>query len=126
MPSLLKKTFAVIKLDLYKVHGKHKTVVKECFIKSSEFTITDKLNNLVKKYQDSATFGSYPEWTHSYYETKLTVESESESIADTIVREIEESMDVIPYDKCPEVNSTNKIATLLEKNKVKFTECFLI
>ena len=118
MPNLLKKTFAVIKSDLYKVHAKHKTVVKECFIKSSEFTITDKLNHLVKKYQDCATFGSYPEWTHSYYETKLTVEAESETLAETIVQEIKDSMDVIPYDKCPEVDSFNKIAHLLEKHQV--------
>ena len=115
VPNLLKKTFDVIRTDLFKLHAKqHQTVVKECFIKSSEFVITEQLNHLVKKYSQ-ATFGSYPEWTHNYYETKLTIEADNEALADQIVKEIEESMEVISYDKCPEVNANDKVTKLLIK-----------
>lgn len=118
VPQLLKATFEALKTD-FQDSCLHKTTVRECFITSSEFVITDRLNSLVEKYKDSVTFGSYPQWTHNYYETKLTVESVDESIVSQVLQEICESMDVIAYDKDPLENANEKIANLLKlKSKV--------
>lgn len=112
VPELLKASFLALKADLQD-GGSHKTIVRECFIISSEFAITDRLNALVDKYKGSVTFGSYPQWTHNYYETKLTVESANKSTIEQVVQEIHECMDVIEYDKDPIQDASEKIANLL-------------
>ena len=115
VPKLLQKTFSVICEDLFNSHSKLQTKVYECFIKSSEFVITEKLNNLVKKYKDSVTFGSYPSWDHNYYETKLTIETNDEELSQKVVEEVKETMDAIDFDAFPLDDSDKKIESLLSK-----------
>lgn len=117
VPKLLKNTFAVIRSKLYLAHAKDNlTHVEEVFIQSTEFVITDKLNHLVQKYQDSVIFGSYPSWNHNYYETKLTLESSNQSVLDQVKQEIIETMDVVDYDKYPLTNSLEKLEAFLSNS----------
>ena len=116
VPKLLQQTFAVIREDLFQAHAQMKTKVQQCFIKSSEFKITNQLNALVAKYKDSITFGSYPSWDHNYYETKLTIEASNEEICQKVVKELTETMDVIDFDEFPLANSAEKIESLLTKS----------
>ena len=119
IPKLLCQTFEALKKShLATNYAQHKTVVHECFIASDEFEITDQLNALVSKYEDSVTFGSYPQWTHNYYKTKLTIESPQKSIVDQVVKEIQETMETMDYDTQPTIHATQKISKLLELSQV--------
>jgi len=117
VPKLLQQTFSPIREDLFKAHAKLKTEVLQCFIKSNEFAITDQLNLLVKKYEESVTFGSYPSWDHNYYETKLTIEATNDKIAQEVLKEVKETMDVIDYDEFPLIETAMKIESLLSKSE---------
>jgi len=117
VPKLLQQTFSVIREDLFKAHATLKTEVLQCFIKSNEFAITDQLNLLVKKYEGSVTFGSYPSWDHNYYETKLTIEASNDKIAQKVLNEVNETMDVIEFDEFPLLKSSSKIESLLSKSE---------
>ena len=113
VPKLLIQTFEVIKKSHLGHTSKHKTTVEECFIVTDEFAITDKLNSLVSKYQD-CQFGSYPQWTHNYYQTKITVESPQKSTVAKVVKEINETMETITFDNQPTESAMEKIVKLLE------------
>ena len=111
-------TFAPLKKELSAKHSMHKTVVEEVFVKETEFVITDTLNALVEKYKDSVTFGSYPEWTNNYYETKLTIETSDAKLCQQIIKEIGETMTTVPVvDKQPTKDAMSKIDGLLAKSK---------
>ena len=120
VPKLLCQTFEALKKSHLTTNSQHKTVVRECFIASDEFEITDQLNALVSKYEDSVTFGSYPQWTHNYYKTKLTIESPQESVADQAVKEIQETMETLDYDTQPTIEAMKKISKMLELSRVTF------
>ena len=110
VPKLLQKCFKAIRPILYEAHAsKHKATVKEAYIKSTEFVITEQLNNLVKEYQKDVTFGSYPSWDNNYYETKLTIEADEEKIVDEVVAKIRSSMDVVELDLFPMADCEAKL-----------------
>merc|ERR1719219_3332598 len=88
IPTLLQRAFMRMKNDLFK--SDFKSHVCELFFTQTEVTIADKLNHLVEKYKDSVTFGSYPAWTHNYYNTKITIEAGTESLAQSVAQELTE------------------------------------
>lgn len=106
IPSLLEKTFACIKPE---IRQENSTKVSEVYIKSTEFSITEQLNELVSKHKNSAVFGSYPSWNHNYYGTKLTIEALKQDLVDEIVEEIHSKMDVIEFDPQPLTNPLPKM-----------------
>ena len=119
VPKLLRQTFeGLLKSNLLGHASEHKTIVRECFILSDEIAITDQLNTLVVKYQDSVIFGSYPQWEHNYYKTKITVESQQKSIVEKVVQEICETMETVNCDNCPTDGAMQKMALLLENSQV--------
>ena len=119
VPKLLRQTFeGLLKSNLLGDASQHKTTVRECYILSDEIAITDQLNTLVVKYQDSVVFGSYPQWEHNYYKTKITVESQQESIVEKVVQEICETMETVNCDNCPTVDAMQKMALLLKNSQV--------
>ena len=69
------------------------------------------------RYEGSVTFGSYPSWDHNYYETKLTIEASNDKIAQKVLNEVNETMDVIEFDEFPFVKSSSKIESLLSKSE---------
>ena len=63
------------------------------------------------------TFGSYPSWDHNYYETKLTIEATNDKITQDVLKEVNETMDVIDFDEFPLLESAIKIESLLSKSE---------
>ena len=117
VPKLLQQTFSVIASELsLKFASKHKMVVIEIFIAATEFEITHELNRLVKKYDKSVTFGSYPSWDHNYYQTKLTLEASDENLISNVSKEIQDCMPVLGLDNCPQLKCHDKIKTFLSNN----------
>jgi len=111
IPFLLRKSFDNIAVDLIANQlpaADNKSTVAEVFVTQSEWFITDTLNALVSQHKE-VTFGSYPEWTHSYFKTKLTVEADSKEAVDQVVAEIHRVMPTIDYDKKPEEKAMDKI-----------------
>jgi len=114
IPFLLRKSFENIAIDLIQSRfgstGEtlKRPIVTQVFVTESEWFITDKINLLVSKHP-SVTFGSYPEWIHSYYKTKLTLECESQSELDAAVSGVHEIMPTINYDSAPGQDSLKKI-----------------
>jgi FAD synthetase len=119
IPKLLRQTFDALRPILQEAHeSHHKPHVREMFVVSSEFYITDKLNALVTKYKDSVTFGSYPELTNNYYETKLTIEASDEQLVNLVVKEVQTCMDTISFDKSPTFSAMDKIEVILASCEV--------
>ena len=109
IPELLRKGFDFIAVDLISDKLPETTSsVAEVFVTKTELFITDALNDLVSKHKD-VTFGSYPELTHNYYKTKLTVEAETKAQVDQVVAEIHRKMPTIDYDKTAQEKSMDKI-----------------
>ncbi|GFS43349.1 FAD synthase [Nephila pilipes] len=49
------------------------------YVQVTEFNITEVLNKVVKQYQETVKFGSYPDVDNTYYQVKLTLEADSEN-----------------------------------------------
>jgi len=114
IPFLLRKSFENVAVDLLcaSLATQHLSpavpVVAQVFVTDSEWFITDRLNQLVESHS-KVTFGSYPEWTHSYYKTKLTLEADSQSDLDAALAQIASVMPTINYDTDPCQSSLEKI-----------------
>ena len=109
IPTLLQRAFNRLKDDLFK--SEYQSHVDQVFVTQTEIQIADNLNNLVEKYKDSVTFGSYPTWSHNYYQTKITVEAESAQLVDSVVSELKSQMPTIAtFDKFPFADKMDKIA----------------
>ena len=116
IPTLLQRAFNRLKDDLFT--SNFKSYTQEVFVTKTEVHITDKLNQLVNKYKNSVTFGSYPTWTHNYYNTKLTIESDNQELTEQVMKEIQAEMPTIDFDKNPFENTFDKIASLKNTTKV--------
>ena len=117
IPTLLQRAFNRLKDDLFK--SDYTSHVSQVFVTLSEVHIADALNHLVEKYRESVTFGSYPSWSHNYYQTKITIEAESQELVDTVVEELKSQMPTTQFDKDPFNGGMEKILTLISKPNVR-------
>ena len=127
IPTLLQRAFMRMKNDLFK--SDFRSYVREVFVTKSEIQFADILNKFVTKYKDEATFGSYPKWdVQNYYQTKLTIESESEDLVNQIAKEMSEQLSVIEIDQKPYDDILEKINKLVQESKVSFAnvECAMV
>jgi hypothetical protein len=105
-----------MKDDLF--NAGYKSHVREAFLTQTEIVIAEKLNHLVNKYENSVIFGSYPKWTHNYYNTKITIEADTEDLADQVLQDIKQQLPTIEYDMEPTVDIMDKIEAFLASNQV--------
>ena len=115
IPFLLQKAFDNIVCDIVD-HSDQKSSVTQIYLSASELEIVQELNILVNKYKDVVTFGSYPKWTHNYYKTRLTIESDTEARVEEVCSEIRNIMPVIEYDPDPHENAMGKIDKLMNND----------
>lgn len=115
IPSLLQRAFIRLKDDLFSFSD-FKSHVEEVFVVQSEVHLAEKLNKLVEKYKESVVFGSYPTWTHNYYNTKITVESEEPKLVEQVVEELKNQLPTIDFDKHPLENTMEKIEAFAQKS----------
>ncbi|XP_047471677.1 FAD synthase-like isoform X1 [Penaeus chinensis] len=78
VPHLLERAFALLGEKLFHRPGMG-FKVHRVFLTADEVSIATYLNDTVAKYP-SVSFGSYPKLFHSYYKTKITMESLDEEI----------------------------------------------
>ena len=55
------------------------------------------------------SFGSYPDLFNAYYKTKITLESTSQETAEKALREVQDTLPVVPYDIEPMKDTMEKI-----------------
>ena len=117
IPTLLQRAFNRLKDDLFT--SNYQSHVNQVYITQSEVEIADNLNQLVEKYKESVIFGSYPTWSHNYYQTKITVEAENAQLVDSVVSELKNQMPTITsFDKFPFTDKMDKINLLLNESQV--------
>ena len=117
IPTLLQRAFNRLKDDLFT--SNYQSHVEQVFVTRSEVEIADSLNQLVEKYKESVVFGSYPTWSHNYYQTKITVEAENAQLVDSVVSELKNQMPTITsFDKFPFNDKMDKINLLLNESQV--------
>ena len=117
IPFLMQKAFDNIVCDIVD-HSEQKAVVQNVYLTASELEIVRQLNQLVSKYKDAVTFGSYPKWTHNYYKTRITVEAQSLEKVQNVCQEIRNTMPAINFDPTPEEDAMEKIELLLNSDKI--------
>ncbi|KAL7646720.1 UNVERIFIED_CONTAM: hypothetical protein RMT77_001973 [Armadillidium vulgare] len=73
IPHLLTRVFSMVGKNLFG-HDKSRFYTSKIYFNLGEVALVNKLNKTVAKFPQ-VTFGSYPELFHSYYTTKVTLES---------------------------------------------------
>uniref|UniRef100_A0A914UUN8 FAD synthase middle domain-containing protein n=1 Tax=Plectus sambesii TaxID=2011161 RepID=A0A914UUN8_9BILA len=58
------------------------------FLKVDELPIASTVETIAQKYKDVATIGSYPKINHSYYKTKLTIDSTDKDAAESVLGDL--------------------------------------
>ncbi len=117
IPILLQKAFNRLKDDLFQAAREYKTHQRVCFVTQKETEIASRLNSLIDKYNKvdkaNVNFGSYPQWTHNYYNVKITVEADSEGLADRVLADLEDVLPTIKYELDPTSKAMEKIEALI-------------
>jgi len=114
IPQLLEQAFVNIGPILFKSDVRF--ITGEVFINVDELSLTKRINALVQQFPD-ATFGSYPRRNNQYYQTRISIQANSQQQLQEIRGYISSSMDVIEYDSQPEENSLAKIHKFLDESK---------
>lgn len=110
VPSILERSF-----PLFKDHFKNphfEIHLQEIFVKQDEVSITSVLNEVVAKFKDHVTFGSYPDFNNSYYMVKLTLEAEDKSQLEAACKLLEEKLpkgSVVDYEKYPVLRAEEQV-----------------
>jgi len=111
VPELLQRAFNNLGEILFGTDNKFLT--KEAFFAKDELSLTNKLNDLVKRHP-KVIFGSYPSWSNQYYKTKITLEAESEELLNAALTNLT-IMDPIQYDKNTTENAYEKVQEFLNQ-----------
>ena len=136
IPDLLQRIFANFGDGLFSKFALPKFHVRECFVKEHETEIAERLNKLVADYPE-VSFGSYPQWFHNYFKTRITIEAANSELADQVKDCVVQVMPtVMDYDPNPREDMLKKIenfygsitdATFKEitlLKRIKTTNCF--
>ena len=116
IPDLLRRAFDSLGQQLFGGLSSSRFHLCECFVTDFETAIADRLSGFVARYP-AAAFGSYPEWAHNYYKTKITIETDSKELSEKIRLEVEAELPTMVLDKEPWVGAWDKIQSLLNESE---------
>jgi len=116
VPSLLERNFDMLAQDMFNGSG-HRFEVSEMYLSCDEVKFAPVLNQAVDKFKDDVVFGSYPEYFHSYYKVRLTLQADkAETLhdAEAFLKAALPQECLVDFDQAPTNDAATKISRLVE------------
>ncbi len=87
----------------------------EFFLADHETSIATRLTSLTERFP-TVSFGSYPEFSHNYYKTKVTLECTDQATFEEASALVQQTLPIMTsYDKDPCANAWDKVQALIAK-----------
>lgn len=115
VPHMMRKIFNSVCNQLFASDSRFH--LRELFLNVNEDRVLEHLNRTVREFPD-VTFGSYPQFFHSYYSLKLTAESMNESRAEGACEYLRRGIPAefrVDYDKDFAKDKAKKVKALNNK-----------
>lgn len=112
IPRFCEQSFELLEDFLFPANKMTTFFSKDIYLQRNEIHLQKKLTEIANKYvEKGVSIGSYPVMDHSFYKTRLSIESNSVEIGQQVVEELEREFSdwLISYDQRPWENCVKKL-----------------